>query len=214
MPLSFNSLSHGRISFGFFNIKTDLVMLENYFFFAKDFCELIKTVSQQNILNECYSNLNCYEILFSRIGDLGSAISGLNYTGFIGEIYKLFPFPKELSQFRQDPEGEKTRQLVLTILEKYSKAKDIVFYLDAIRGLIKIGRFLFNKDQFYSLLNYIWLGGYPRWKENKRPGYLIEMYQAIMECKNPIFKGFNTHPLPWPEAFPPLPQWADGLKTG
>ncbi|MGD2186296.1 MAG: hypothetical protein PVI71_09215 [Desulfobacterales bacterium] len=32
MPLAFESLSHGSIAFGFFNIETDMLLLENYFY--------------------------------------------------------------------------------------------------------------------------------------------------------------------------------------
>jgi hypothetical protein len=37
MPLAFESLSHGAIAFGFFNIETDFLLLERYFFFADSF---------------------------------------------------------------------------------------------------------------------------------------------------------------------------------
>ncbi len=32
MPLSFRSENHGNIAFGFFNIESDMLLLENYFF--------------------------------------------------------------------------------------------------------------------------------------------------------------------------------------
>jgi len=38
MPLAFDSSSHGKIAFGFFNIETDMLLLENYFIFATQFC--------------------------------------------------------------------------------------------------------------------------------------------------------------------------------
>lgn len=41
MPLEFESLSHGRIAFGFFNIETDMILLNQYFLFAEDFCHSI-----------------------------------------------------------------------------------------------------------------------------------------------------------------------------
>ncbi|MBC8441147.1 MAG: hypothetical protein H8D87_15855 [Deltaproteobacteria bacterium] len=37
MPLSFTSKSHGNIAFGFFNIESDMLLLEKYFFFADGF---------------------------------------------------------------------------------------------------------------------------------------------------------------------------------
>ena len=37
MPLEFQSISHGKIAFGFFNIETDMILLGHYFLFARDF---------------------------------------------------------------------------------------------------------------------------------------------------------------------------------
>ena len=34
MPLAFESLSHGTVPFGFFNIDSDTLLLDRYFFFA------------------------------------------------------------------------------------------------------------------------------------------------------------------------------------
>ena len=41
MPLQFESISHGPIAFGFFNIETDMILLNQYFLFANDFCHHI-----------------------------------------------------------------------------------------------------------------------------------------------------------------------------
>jgi len=45
VPLEFHSLSHGRIAFGFFNIDTDLLLLEKYFFFAHFFCDTVEKIA-------------------------------------------------------------------------------------------------------------------------------------------------------------------------
>ena len=45
MPLAFESKSHGRIAFGFFNIESDMLLLEHYFFFADDFCRNISALA-------------------------------------------------------------------------------------------------------------------------------------------------------------------------
>ena len=37
MPLVFESLSHGTIAFGFFNIDSDMLLLEQYFLFGSEF---------------------------------------------------------------------------------------------------------------------------------------------------------------------------------
>jgi hypothetical protein len=36
MPLAFESESHGTIAFGFFNIESDVLLLDRYFFFTTD----------------------------------------------------------------------------------------------------------------------------------------------------------------------------------
>jgi hypothetical protein len=41
MPISFPSKSHGQIPIGFFNIETDMLLMDRYFFFSTDFCEWI-----------------------------------------------------------------------------------------------------------------------------------------------------------------------------
>ncbi len=50
MPLAFKSESHGTIAFGFFNIHSDLLLLDHYFMFATDFCETIyELISSEQI---------------------------------------------------------------------------------------------------------------------------------------------------------------------
>ncbi|MEN8211637.1 MAG: hypothetical protein ABFR31_07950, partial [Thermodesulfobacteriota bacterium] len=99
MPLSFCSDNHGNIAFGFFNIESDMLLLENYFFFADDFCDFIcksasKTLKEDDVWQEEFKFM-VYHIADPRdIGDLMGAIHGVRFTGFIGETYKLFPFPE------------------------------------------------------------------------------------------------------------------------
>ncbi|MEJ2023744.1 MAG: hypothetical protein P8Y00_01760, partial [Deltaproteobacteria bacterium] len=47
MPLAFESLSHGTGAFGFFNIASDMLLLEHYFFFAEDFCAWIVDMAEK-----------------------------------------------------------------------------------------------------------------------------------------------------------------------
>ena len=46
MPLAFDSLNHGTIAFGFFNIEIDMLLLENLFFFADRFCGAVAELSR------------------------------------------------------------------------------------------------------------------------------------------------------------------------
>ena len=48
MPLAFESMSHGTIVFGFFNIETDMLLLERYFIFGTDFCQLIEDMAVES----------------------------------------------------------------------------------------------------------------------------------------------------------------------
>ena len=47
MPLAFESTTHGTVAFGFFNIDSDMLLLENRFFFATDLCELLLGISRR-----------------------------------------------------------------------------------------------------------------------------------------------------------------------
>ena len=47
MPHAFESLSHGKIAFGFFNIETDMILLEHYFLFAEDFCRYLSEAAEK-----------------------------------------------------------------------------------------------------------------------------------------------------------------------
>lgn len=46
MPLAFESISHGTLPFGFFNIESDMLLLDHYFFFASDY--FITYISMSN----------------------------------------------------------------------------------------------------------------------------------------------------------------------
>ena len=45
MPLAFESLSHGTIAFGFFNIESDMLLMDQYFFFVDDFCSNVEKIA-------------------------------------------------------------------------------------------------------------------------------------------------------------------------
>ncbi len=76
MPLEFESLNHGRIAFGFFNIETDMILLNQYFLFAEDFCQCISKASQKN---EPIFKTSLEGYLIEHGSDIGNLI---------------FPFPK------------------------------------------------------------------------------------------------------------------------
>jgi hypothetical protein len=188
MPLEFESLSHGKVAFGFFNIETDMILLNHYFLFAKDFCSYIGQATEKN--GETYqASWEVYRIEETNIGNLMGAIYGIDYRGFIGEVYKLFPFPEQKEEFKQKPEGFKNRSTIETLIQEYGKRINIPIVISPRDDKMAIGEYVFGRPQFHELIRYIWLGGYPRWKEGCRPDYMLAMKRMIEQSKNWIFKG-------------------------
>jgi hypothetical protein len=192
MPLEFDTLNHGKIAFGFFNIETDMILLEHHFFFAQEFCRHISE-SAQVPSNEAYeSSFDSYLIENHRdIGNLMGAIHGVDFRGFIGEVYKLFPFPEEREKFKQNPEGFKTRIRVEKLIQEYGQKATIQLLIPATGNQINIGDYLFNRNSFQELIKYVWMGGFPRWKDGIGPDYVLEMKQAIEQSKRRVFNGLS-----------------------
>ena len=192
MPLEFDSLNHGRIAFGFFNIETDMILLEHYFLFAQEFCSQISKYAQPPV-NEIYeSSWDIYLIENNLdMGNLMGAIHGIDLRGFIGEVYKLFPFPKEREKFRQNPDGFKTRSLIEQLIQKYGKKITLQFVIRLKDDKIGIGEYLFNRTSFQKLIEYIWMGGFPRWKDGIRPDYALLMKEMIEQSERSLFDGLT-----------------------
>jgi hypothetical protein len=188
MPLAFESISHGKIAFGFFNIETDMILLENYFLFAEDFCRYLCEAAE-NEKNSFKTVWEVYRIQHENIGNLMGAIHGIDLRGFLGEVYRLFPFPKKEEEFKQNPEGYKNRRVVETMMQRYGERATASFGIDEKIGRIAIGEYIFNKPSFQELVRYIWRGGYPRWKDEIRPDYVIAMKDKIDQSRNPLFDG-------------------------
>ena len=191
MPLEFDSLSHGRIAFGFFNIETEMILLQHYFLFAQDFCHYISKIAEAPLKETYESSWGIY--LMENNADMGNlmgAIYGIDLRGFIGEVYKIFPFPEEREKFKQNPEGFKTRRLIEKLIQKYGKKTDIQFLIDPKNDKIGIGEYFFDRSSFQELIKYIWLGGFPRWKDGIRPHYVLKMKGMIENSKNPLFNEF------------------------
>jgi hypothetical protein len=188
MPLQFESISHGPITFGFFNIETDMILLNDTFLFAQDFCRYIVQAAEKNggtydASWEVYPIENRVEI-----GNLMGAIHGIDHRGFIGEVYALFPFPTKREAFKQNPEGFKNRAVIEKMIQKYAKRTNIVFFVDQKNDKISIGQYVFSKTAFRELIKYIWVGGLPRWKDEIRPEYVVAMKKKIDRPNHALFK--------------------------
>jgi hypothetical protein len=190
MPLAFESLSHGTIAFGFFNIESDMLLLDRYFLFAEDFCRYLKNIAKNGGDQPYHA---CWQVQFIEavedIGDLMGAIHGVRFTGFIGELYRRFPFPRQNEDFKQKPEGFQTQSLVSAIITKYARPREISVAIPPGSGEIEIGVYRFNRAQFQELIKYVWRGGYPRWQDERKPGYVTAMRDIILQSCEGIFNG-------------------------
>lgn len=188
MPLAFHSLNRGDIAFGFFNTDTDLLLLDHYFLFSDAFCAYIIHLSQQKGCDSYESLWEVYDIpTRMEIGDLMGAIHGVRHTGFIGDVYRLFPFPRREADFKQKPESFQSRPAVEPILEKYAGHAKIPFRIDIEHETVAIGEYLFTKEVFHQIIDYVWLGGYPRWRDDIRPDYVMEMRRSCEKSSSWLF---------------------------
>ena len=189
MPLAFNSLSHGTIAFGFFNIDSDMLLCDRYFLFATDFCNYMGNLAE-NAGKESYQAP--WQVYFiespEQIGDLMGAIHGIHSSGFMGEIYRRFPFPKEPEDFKQKPNGFKTQSQVSEIIANYAMFEEIPFTVSHHGSEIELGVYRFDRIGFQQLLLYVWQGGYPRWKDEVRPGYVTKMRDNILNNCRGVFE--------------------------
>jgi hypothetical protein len=192
MPLAFESVSHGTVAFGFFNIESDMLLLEHYFFFASDFCGWISSLAGEEAAQHLETRWPVFHIRPSEdIGDLMGAIHGVRFSGFIGELYKRFPFPEQQENFKQNPEGYRTRNLVEGLIKDCAVQIEIPVFLDAGKGEAGIGEYRFKRETFQALLLYVWQGGYPRWRDEVRPGYVVNMKEAVETNPDGLFSGIR-----------------------
>ena len=192
MPLEFDSVSHGKIAFGFFNIDTDLILLNHYFFFADDFCRLIGRIPESPENEIIRSDWEIYLIEHGPdIGNLMGAIHGIDHGGFIGEVYRRFPFPEKREDFKQKTDGSKNRSLIEGLIQKCARRTSIPFVIDRKEDRVAVGEFVFDRTSFQGLIKYVWLGGFPRWKDDLRPDYVLSMKERIESSKHFLFKGLG-----------------------
>ncbi|MCP3673552.1 MAG: hypothetical protein GY829_03645 [Gammaproteobacteria bacterium] len=177
MPLAFESESHGTIAFGFFNIYSDLLLLDHYFIFATDFCEAICqfiSSKQKEIIVPAYIIED-----ITKIGDLHGAISGMRYTGFIGETYKAFPFPNDNNDFKQQTDGYINKVVFEKMILKFGSCAVIGLQRNINNQEVTIGPFIFSQENFSRLIEYVIRGGYPQWLDSIAPYYVLKMKESI-----------------------------------
>jgi len=185
MPLAFSSLSHGTVAFGFFNIETDCLLLDRLFFFCTDFCRAVDELAQGAAAEAGggQSSLSGYAFTRSEdIGDLMGAIHGTRHVGFLGEVYRRWPFPADPECFRQKRYGARNRAAVEDLLRIRAAPVVVTLTAEPSGGPVRIGEYAFSRRGFGDLLEYVLRGGYPTWdgyEEGKRPECVEALTEAV-----------------------------------
>lgn len=187
MPLAFPSTSHGVIAFGFFNIETDMLLLENLFFFADHFCNAVVTLAEQSEETEAGVWMDAYRIKDpAMMGNLHGAIQGIDLRGFIGKTYRQFPFPSNPQAFKQKPYGKENQFLIQSFIAKYGSEQRICLLWDRQLSTVRVEEFVFAQKDFAQLIAYVDRGGYPQWQDDVRPGYVRTMMAKLAEISSPL----------------------------
>lgn len=184
MPLAFESRSHGTIAFGFFNIQSDMLLLDELFFFADHWCKAVVELARSTSPRPT-AELSGWRIQDRpSIGDLHGAIAGIEYSGFIGATYRKWPFPQRQSGFKQSPEGDETQGDIEAMIEPFGERLSIVLNWDRAKGFVSLDGYRFTDSQFSDLVAYVDRGGYPRWRDDARPPYVREMVGELRRLKS------------------------------
>ncbi len=177
MPLLHSSTSHGEIAFGFYNIEIDALLLDGLFFYCTDFCQVMGKLS----LEPGEAEIAGYRFNDpAAIGDFHGAIEGINFTGYMGELFRRWPMPETPDLFRQNLAGEERRDESEAILARHAGAETIICRRNK-GGVVEIGAFIFSPGQFLDLIRYVRRGGYPTWEgyeDGKAPVCVINLAAA------------------------------------
>lgn len=191
MPLGFESTNRGEFAFGFFNIRSDMLLLDNRFFFATDFCAFLIDLAG-NAADEIEARLSAWIIDRPQdVGDLMGAIHGRRFTGFIGETYRRYPFPAAPEEFRQAPEGDATQADLAAMIGRCARRGVLPFAASRAAGRVSIDGVEMTPDVLRELVRYVWRGGYPRWRGEVRPEYVVETRDAIERGGSWLFAGVD-----------------------
>ena len=168
-----------------------MLLLDHYFFFSTEFCDLVNTLadpSKDPGVTVLEWRIKLIENA-AEIGDLMGAIHGVHFSGFIGEVYRRYPFPEKQKDFKQNPTGISTQDEITAIIQTYAVDTPIQVVASEDGSGIAIGSYHFDRPVFHRLLDYVWLGGYPRWKQAAPPDYVRAMCASATSSDLPLFKG-------------------------
>jgi hypothetical protein len=189
LPLTFKSINQGRVAFGFFNIESDMLLLEHYFFFAADFCDLVNDLAHKNAGAEFATTWSVFKIeRRCDVGDLMGAISGERHLGFIGDTYLRYPFPRRPEDFKQNPTGNSKQIEFAEMIVPYATRIDIPIVVSREENAIVLGDYQFAAWSFCALVSYVWRGGYPHWKGDSGPEYVTWMKAQVDASEHWLFE--------------------------
>jgi hypothetical protein len=195
MPLSFQSKSHGSIAFGFFNIESDMLLLENHFFFATEFCLWIRELAGSREDADFTATWPVFHIeRREEIGDLMGAIHGIRHVGFIGDTYLAYPFPEDPEEFKQRPSGDATQEEFTDLIAEYAVRVELPVTACRNRDCIALGEYLFSRESFQELIGYVWRGGFPQWLDHQAPEYVVAMQDEAVRSRHWLLAGFEKVP--------------------
>jgi hypothetical protein len=191
MPLAFPSESHGEIAFGFFNVDGDMLLLERTFFFAGDFCRAVTDLASAG---------GDFETVFpgwvidrrEDVGDLMGAIHGIRHTGFLGDVYRRYPFPERPEDFRQKTTGHETRDVFCSLIEPWARAAKVRLVASAKAREVKLAEVRFGHGSFGELVRYVLRGGWPRWENDEAPEEVRRMGAAVAAGEHWAVRGIET----------------------
>jgi hypothetical protein len=189
MPLAFRSIDHGVVAFGFFNIDTDLLLLERTLVWGEHFTTALGALAAAAPDALTTTTLPAFRVPPERsLGNVMGAIQGFDRGGFIGAVYDRFPFPEDPAAFRQRPEVAGNRAAITALLEQWAEPSEQTLVHDPGTGLVTVAGITFEAGWFRDLVAYVWRGGYPRWLDERRPQYVVEMRRAIEDSSHPLFR--------------------------
>ena len=118
------------------------------------------------------------------VGDLHGAIAGQVLHGFIGATYRRWAFPASPQDFKQDPDGRQTEAEVVALIPDGAAAETLTLRWTG-QG-VSVGDAAFDLPGFAELIAYVDRGGYPRWRDERRPEYVARMMASLREISSPL----------------------------
>ena len=188
MPLAFPSSSHGTVAFGFFNIASDMLLLERRFFFADAFCGAVIELARahrgagEQPAEASFAGWHIADR--AAVGNLHGAIAGVDLHGFVGASYRAHPFPARREDFKQSPEGAASQPQMVDLIARFGQREATSISSSPMEGRVTVAGIDFVSSVFDDLIGYVERGGFPRYRDEMRPAY-VEAMNAVLGARSP-----------------------------